>query len=94
MISETTGYMTQEEAAMHVEKILAMRTLEPYKTREERAREKQELKAQRRAEGEAEKQKLSKAAQRPTVVDASQWVRFLRKSIHAEIGDFLSNLLT
>lgn len=77
MISQTTDYMTQEEAARYVEEVLAMHTPQsPYKTREERARDKQER--------TRDKQKLK--AQAST---GALWVRFIKKSPYAvvKIGD-------
>ena len=49
VISESTGYMTQQEATRHVEHVLANHTPAAYKTREQRALEKQAAQAEKRA---------------------------------------------
>ena len=82
MLSETTWYMTQEEAAKHVEDVLAaLRPSKPTKC---------ERSAQWRAGGEqwrADGHPQWRAGGRAEKTPASQWIRFIWKSHHAEIGE-------
>ena len=92
-ISETTGYMTQEEAARHVQEVLASHVPKAYKSREEREREKRAREKQAVLERKQAGRHAAKdlQAQGDALAAAASGrpltVRFLRKSLHAEIGE-------